>query len=325
MLSEVEKVEPELESLRAAGKAAETEVERTRIWRKVLGTLSPPEDLDSIAGERLELVEKAADIDAARTEIAGRVTAAEKALADLPTSRLLAQWTTTWTELQDTEEQMLGAKTAVVEARGLLAGAVSAHLAARVALDEATDQNRAAHLRRSLEAGHRCPVCDQTVATLPPQLVEPKVDKARSSMEKAEKEVERLTKAASTADSALLRLEERLEGLRKQTAESPPKAELPAIAQRVADADAQLLQARKDDDSIKRKQEQVEQGRKRLADRERDAMLELQNARDRLAGLNPPPLSFDDPAIDWKTLIAWATEQADGDGRCRGRSGGQAG
>ena len=325
LLSEVEKAEPELESLRAAGRAAETEVERTRNWRKVLATLSPPEDLDSIAGERLELVEKAADIDAARTEIVGRVTAAEKALADLPTSRHLAQWTTTWTELQDTEEQMLGAKTAVVEARALLAGAVSAHLAARVALDEATDQNRAAHLRRSLEAGHRCPVCDQTVATLPPQLVEPKVDKARSSMEKAEKEVERLTKAASTADSALLRLEERLEGLRKQTAESPPKTELPAIAQRVTDADAQLLQARKDDDSNKRKQEQVEQGRKRLADRERDAMLELQNARDRLAGLNPPPLSFDDPAIDWKTLIAWATEQADGDGRCRGRSGGQAG
>jgi len=39
-------------------------------------------------------------------------------------------------------------------------------------------------------------------------------------------------------------------------------------------------------------------------------MRELQNARDRLAGLDPPPLSFEDPAIDWKTLIAWATEQA---------------
>ena len=256
------------------------------------------------------MVEKAAEIVAARTEIAGRITAAEKALADLPTSKLLARWSTTWSELAGTEEQMLEAETAVVEAQSLVAGAVAIHLEARVALENATDQNRAAHLRRSLEAGHRCPVCDQTVATLPPPLVEPKVDKARSSAEKAEREVERLTKAASTTESALLRLEERLEGLLKQTAESPPKAELPAIAQGVAHADAQLLQARKDDDSIKRKQEQVEQGRNRLADRERDAMRELQNARDRLAGLDPPPLTFDDPAIDWKTLIAWATDRA---------------
>ena len=78
----------------------------------------------------------------------------------------------------------------------------------------------------------------------------------------------------------------------------------------VADADDQLRQARKDDESIKRRHDEVEQGRKRLADRERDAMRDLQNARDRLAGLDPPQLSFDDPATDWKSLIAWATEQA---------------
>ena len=310
LLSEVEQVEPELDALRAAGKAAETEVERTSNWRKLLAKLSPPENLDSIAGERLEMVEKAAEIVAARTEIMGRIAAAEKALAMLPTAKVLAQWSATWTELQGTEEQMVEAQTAVVGARAHVVEVVAAHSAARLALDEATDQNRAAHLRRSLEAGHQCPVCDQTVNTLPPPLVEPKVDKARSSVEKAEKEVERHTKAASTAESAVLRLEERLEGLRKHTADSPPEAELPAIAQRVADADDQLRQARKDDDSIKRKQGEVEQGRNRLADRERDAMRELQNARDRLAGLDPPPLSFEDPAIDWKTLIAWASEQA---------------
>ena len=39
-------------------------------------------------------------------------------------------------------------------------------------------------------------------------------------------------------------------------------------------------------------------------------MRDLQNARDRLASLDPPKLSFDDPATDWKSLIAWATEQA---------------
>ena len=310
LLSEVEQIEPELVALRAAGTAAEAEVERIRNWHKLLGKLSPPENLDSIAGERLDLAEKATEIAAARTEIAARITTAEQAIATLPTSKLLSQWSAAWTDLRATEEQMVEAQTVVVETQARAAEAGDALGAARSALEKATDQNRAAHLRRSLEAGHRCPVCDQTVATLPPALAEPKVDKARSSVDKAEKEAEKFTKVASSAETALFRLEERLGAIRKQTAESPPEAELPVLARRIADSDDQLRRARQDDESNKLKHEEVEQGRQRLADRERAAMRDLQNARDRLAGLDPPPLSFDDPAIDWKTLIAWATEQA---------------
>ncbi len=310
LLSEVEQVEPELVRLRAAGKAAEAEVESARKLNKLLGQLSPPENLDSIAGERLELAEKSAGIITARTEITARIAAAEQTIATLPTAKVLSQWSTTWTGLQVTEVKMVEARTAAVDARALVDQAGTVLVANRTTLQEAMDQNRAAHLRRSLKAGHRCPVCDQTVATLPPPMAETKVDRARAAAEKAEKEVERFAKAASEAESFVLRLEERLEGLRKQTSESPPETELAAIAQRIAEADAELRQARTDDESIKSKHDEVEQASKRLADRERDAMRELQNARDRLAGLEPPPLSFDDPAIDWKTLIAWAAEQA---------------
>jgi exonuclease SbcC len=310
LLTEVERLEPELVQLRAAGKAAEAEVENSRNWHKLLGQVRPPENLDSIAGERLELTEKAAEMATARTEIAARITAAEQAIAELPTAKNLSQWSTAWTDLRTTEDRLVEARNAVVDASALVDKAGTVLVAARLALQGAMDQNRAAHLRRSLEAGHRCPVCDQTVATLPPALVESKVDKARSAMEEAEKESERFTRASAEAESVVLRLEERLEGLRKQTSESPPEAELAATARRIADADKQLQQARKDDESTKRKQGEVEQARKRMTDRERDAMRELQNARDRLAGLEPPPLTFDDPAIDWKTLIAWAAEQA---------------
>lgn len=309
LLTEVEQVDPELVQLAAAGRAAEAEVERTRSWHQLLGQVSPPESLDSLAGERLELAERADEIVIARTEIAARLTVAEDTIAALPSSKVLSQWSAAWTDLRVTDEQMVVAKASVVKARALADKAGIALVAARSSLQEAMDQNRAAHLRRSLEAGHRCPVCDQTVATLPPPLAESKVDKARSSMERAEKEVEGFTKAATAAETVLLRLEERLEGLRKQTLESPPETELAAIAQRIAQADDQLRQVRKDDESTKRKQDEAEQGRQRLAEREREAMRELQNARDRLAGLDPPPLSFDDPAIDWKTLIAWAADQ----------------
>jgi exonuclease SbcC len=310
LLTEVERVEPELIKLAAEGRVAEAEAERTRNWHKLLGQLSPPESLESMGGERLELAERAAEIVTARTEIDARITAAEEVIAALPSSKDLSQWSAAWTGVLVTEQEAVPARTSVLEARALAGKAGNVLLVTRKSLQEAMDQNRAAHLRRLLEAGHRCPVCDQTVATLPPPLVESKVDKARSSMEKAEKEVEKCTKAATASESLLLRLEERLEGLRKQTLESPPEAELPAIVQRIAAADDQLREARQDGESTKRKHDEIEQARKHLADRERNAMRELQNARDRLAGLEPPPLTFEDPAIDWKTLIAWAAGQA---------------
>ncbi len=140
-------------------------------------------------------------------------------------------------------------------------------------------------------------------------MAEPGVDKARSAKERAEKELKSSPKL-STAESALLRLEERLEGLRKQTLSRRRKRPCRRSPDKWPSAEEQLKQARKDDESIKRRHEEVEQGRKRLAERERNAMRDLQNARDRLASLDPPKLSFDDPAIDWKSLIAWAGKQA---------------
>ena len=310
LLTEVEKLEPEIVQLRAAGRAAEAEVETATTWHRLLGEVEPPQDLDSIAGDRLELTEQAADLAAARAAIATRMTAAEQAIAELPTAKNLSQWSIAWTDMRTTGEQLLEARTAVVDASALADRAGTTLVAAKLALQAAMDQNRAAHLRRSLKAGHRCPVCDQTVRSLPPTLIEPKVDQARAALEAAEKESEGLSKKAAEAQSVVLRLEERLEGLKKLTSESPPEAELAATARRIAQADEQLQQARKDDESTKRREQEVEQARTRLADREREAMRGLQIARDRLAGLEPPPLSFDDPAIDWKTLIAWAAGQA---------------
>jgi exonuclease SbcC len=296
--------------LREEGKAAEAEAATAGNWHKLLKQLAPPENLDSIAGERLDLTDRAAELATVRAEISNRIRAAEQAIAALPTAKTLSQWSTAWTDLRATENLLVEARSAAGDAAARVDKAATDLVAARVAVERAMDQNRAAHLRRSLEQGHRCPVCDQPVVALPAALVESRVDKARSAMEAAEKEYESFARAGVEAESVVLRLDERLEGLRKQTAESPPEEDLAATARRIAEADEHLQQARKDDETNKRKVLETEQARKRLADRERDAMRELQNARDRLAGLEPPPLTFDDPAIDWKTLIAWAADRA---------------
>ncbi len=105
LLGEVELVEPELEALRAAGKAAAAEVERTSNWRNVLEKLSLPEDLDSMAGERIELQRKRPKSSPPGPRSLARLTAIEKSLATLPTSKLLSQWSTAWTELRGTQDR----------------------------------------------------------------------------------------------------------------------------------------------------------------------------------------------------------------------------
>jgi len=310
LLGEVEEIQPELEQLATAGRAAEAEVDRARNWHRLLGQLNPPQNLDSLAGDRLELAARASEIVTTQAEIVVRISAAEELIAALPTSKLLSQWSAARQDLRVVGQEMAQANTAVVDALGLVEKANVALAAAKTSYQEVIDQNRAAHLRHTLVLGHRCPVCDQDVPILPPPMVESGVEKARSTMKKAEEEFDRLSRAATAAESLLLRLEERLAGLGKQVAESPPEVELAAIADRIQGADEQRRQALADAEVVKRRRDEIDEARQRLAERERNAMLELQNARDRLAGLEPPPLSFEDPAIDWKALTAWAADQA---------------
>ena len=310
LLADVELIEPELDLLRSAVSAAATEADRASNWHVLLGRLTPPENLDSMEVEKIQLSERGSEIVTMQAEVLARLSAIEESIGSMPSSKVLNQWTSAWRDFHLTEDEMTRVKPSVDEARAHVAVSEAELVVATVSLEEAIDQNRAAHLRHSLEPGHRCPVCDQKVTSLPPALAEAGVDEARSSKDRAAKELEKATRAVTAAENLLLRLDERLDGIRKQTLDSPPEVDLPALEARLAAAEEQRQQARRESESAKRRLDEVEEARKRLAERERKAMRDLQNARDRLSGMDPPPLSFDDPAIDWKTLMAWAGEQA---------------
>ena len=310
LLADVELIEPELELLRKAVTAASAEAERAGNWHALLGRLIPPENLDSMEVQKIELLERGSEIVTVHAEVLSRLSALDVLIASMPSSKVLTQWTSAWRDLRVTEDEMTRVKPSIEEARALVAVSEAALVVATASLEEAIDQNRAAHLRHSLAPGHRCPVCDQEVISLPPALAEAGVDKARSSKERVVKELEKRSKAANAAENLMLRLDERLDGIRKQTLDSPPEVDLPALAARLAAAEVERNQARQEAESAKRRLDEIDAARKGLAERERKAMRDLQNARDRLAGLDPPPLSFEDPTIDWKTLMAWAGEQA---------------
>lgn len=96
--------------------------------------------------------------------------------------------------------------------------------AARTVLEQLTVASAAAGLRPHLEVGHACPVCDQTVAVLPPALREPALDDARSALATADERQRATSTAASQAQTRLAALTSRRA----------------AQIQRIADLDSQL-------------------------------------------------------------------------------------
>ena len=79
-------------------------------------------------------------------------------------------------------------------------------------LDEARRAHVVAGLRPHLVAGEPCPVCEQTVTTLPAPLPADEVDAAQARLAEAERAVGRARSAARAADRAAARADAELAG-----------------------------------------------------------------------------------------------------------------
>jgi exonuclease SbcC len=91
-----------------------------------------------------------------------------------------------------------------------LSAAERARLDRQAELDEARRAHVVAGLRPHLVAGEPCPVCEQTVATLPAPLPADAVDAARARLAEAERAVTAAQGAARAADSAAIRADQDL-------------------------------------------------------------------------------------------------------------------
>ena len=93
------------------------------------------------------------------------------------------------------------ARSATFDADDVLRAAQTAARQAMAALDEARRANVIADLRPHLVPGHACPVCEQTVSTLPGPLPAPAIGQAQANLEKAEAAVTAARASVSAASS----------------------------------------------------------------------------------------------------------------------------
>jgi exonuclease SbcC len=306
LLEWVEATQPELDQLEATQREAAAEAEQLDRWQQALIGLTPPPDLETLSADRAEVIDELAQVQGRFASAEEALAAADVALAGLPPAKQLTQWQQGWAAIRVQRLDLAAAATELEQARGLVSRNEAGLSQARRASMAAGELHRVAHLRAGLEEGSPCPVCEQVITSLPPSVKEPKIDQARQALEIAERDHRQSTQDAIAAEKKVLLLEERIVGLERQVAESPPEDELEDRLAGVESATSVRDQARQSLEQTKQQVAIVEKRRQALADRERQTRLSVQGARDRVAGLQPPALDLDDPVQDWKSLAAWA-------------------
>ncbi|HEV7899762.1 MAG TPA: SMC family ATPase [Planosporangium sp.] len=215
------------------------------------------------------------------------------------------------------------AMTALEKARQQAATAHTALEEAREAYQSARTTDAAAALRPHLRVGDACPVCEQSVTTLPPLGRSSAVEAAKSAGEKARK-------AANDADEAVKKRDSAVRDLDRTLARTGAQAE--QVAARLADLDKRLdgapepaaierelagiaAAARRLDEAAGAVRAAREEHRVAVAavaraeEKVRGAWRDFDRVRDDLARLGPPPADRDDLAGAWTALADWTAAE----------------
>ncbi len=198
------------------------------------------------------------------------------------------------------------------------------------ALDEARAAAGASQLRGTLEVGHACPVCEQTVTTLPAPSTDATLDGARATHQAAVAAAERTQAAADAAqqraseanqavemltfrrDQAHERLTALLPGQPAGPDRGPDQdrallADLTAERGRLVDAEAQARAAAEAADLRAR---QVTEAASALSAELTQARSNVHQLLGTLTELAPPPVDAADLGGAWATLETWSAAKS---------------
>ncbi|MEV6966692.1 SMC family ATPase [Hamadaea sp. NPDC051192] len=217
----------------------------------------------------------------------------------------------------------------VEQATKLAKGKADEVVHAQHALEEARNTDRVAVLRPLLQVGHACPVCEQSVATLPAQREVGATVAAQDRLKRVRAEAEKADRDRQTADDAARDTDRRLASIRARKEQLDQEivqlAEVLAGAPEEAELHAQLAAHAQAKQALDRagaaRRRAMEQQRAALAevqrvdDRLRAAWRIFDTARDSVASVvpggpvvAPPPVDREDLQAAWAGLAEWAKQ-----------------
>ncbi|GII20457.1 AAA family ATPase [Planosporangium mesophilum] len=211
------------------------------------------------------------------------------------------------------------AMSALEEAHAAAARAKTVLEEAREAYQAARTTDAAAALRPHLRAGDACPVCEQTVVTVPPLSRASAVEAAKAAGEKARKASDAAEEVVKKRDAAARDLDRALAAARAQAEQVAVRlAELdgrlayapePAAIERelagIAAAARRLEEAAAAVRAAREEHRVAVTAAGRAEEKVRAAWRDFDRVRDDLARLGPPPADRDDLGRAWTALADW--------------------
>lgn len=214
------------------------------------------------------------------------------------------------------QKQQASAEELVAAAKAGIAEAQQALLVAQTA-------DRAAWLRRDLQAGHACPVCEQEVKKVPAIPEQRAMTAAKQRLDEAEAATEGARAQAAKIDRELRDADRKLaaaKAQRDQTAArvsevelvldgAPVLDELRTQLKSVEKLRRDLTEATSAVRAAREAHRQAAHAAQQAEERMRKGWRDFDAARDTVGALAPPAADRDDLAKAWKALVGWASEQ----------------
>jgi exonuclease SbcC len=200
--------------------AARQRVERLGTEHAALTAVSVPEEANRLDEQRRTVADAVTEAARILREVEQADTAARAARDSAVAEAALQQASRDVRDLQDLIADLKSARLGLERAHSARSAADAALTSAedlqrecRKTMDEVRHAHVIADLRPHLVAGQPCPLCEQTVATLPSAAHAPEIEDAKARLEKAERAVVDAREKVNTADVAEARAESRLKSL----------------------------------------------------------------------------------------------------------------
>lgn len=298
-------------------------VEATDRWLEIIDRLEMPDDVtelsEAVKAAKAEVKAATKAVDTARRA----VEAATKARAALPERDPLLKAADAHDRKAALSETLAGAQgsleaaeAARLKAATALEGAEAKHTTALETLKAIEIEHDAHRIARGLKKGDPCPVCAQTVTSVPKRSAPKAVATAEKAVAQAAKALEDSRSKADLATQELTRWASTVEINQNEIAsidalvkDHPKRIDLDAKLDAIAAAEKTLDKARDDErtayDLLSEKQKLVDEA----TAEETEARAGFATVRDELVPLGAPAAAAKDLASDWKALIAWAGKQ----------------
>ena len=327
LVDELDVAAPQLAALAADAETTADEARRILEEAALLAGLAAPKGLAAIH-ERVEAATAALDQLAAEMAAAElSVTAAEQQLALVGDRADLVRLLDAHDRVGALDERRVKGEVVVAERAADVAAAAEAMASAsalvesaRAAEEAVAAAHRAHAVRADLVAGEECPVCLQTVATIPRGKAPLAISKAKTAREKAERELRAATEAHSAAERASAVAAAAIESLNADLAElqgvlagSPTRADVQQMLDQHAKASTNLDLCRVASKDARSRHAAALEERRNAADDEQAARDTYEDARDAVATLKPPARKRGAIGLleEWATLVEWAHGEAD--------------